>query len=519
PSNRTGTRPRASSTCKTPRHRPTERLCRGPGSRGHRVVVAEKFPEPYTLPRAVHADHEVARILQQVGIRPDTNPAFEPFDGVVEFRNATRETLLELDWRGPGPSGWPVGNFFSQPELERELDARVRTLPAVTVLRGQEVTGYEEVSDGVALTLRTHPHGSEKAPKTITATYLVGCDGANSSTAGLAGLTSKDLGFFFDWLIVDVVPPAGMTFDPLGWQLCDPARPTTLTPAGPGRRRFEFMALPGERREDLDRTERAWELLAPWGLDERNSTLERHTVYRFQARWAQQWRAGRVLIAGDAAHLMPPFAGQGLCAGLRDAHNLAWRLDLVLAGKAGDALLDTYGTERAEHVRHFIELSMRFGEIICVTDPEAAARRDEVLRSAPPPPPESPRLGPGVLAAGNDAAGLNAIQARVRVGHRTGLFDDLAGYGWTVLSTRPFPTLSGAAQAALDRLEVRVVIIGSGLEDVDGRYGAWLRGLGAEAVLIRPDFFVYAAVPSVGDLDRTLVELDAQVPTARALAT
>ena len=148
----------------------------------------------------------------------------------------------------------------------------------------------------------------------------------------LAGLPVNDLGFFFDWLIVDVVLEAPRVFDPMNVQICDPIRPTTAVSGGPGRRRWEFMCLPGERLEDLDDATRAWDLLADWDVHPGNAQLERQSVYTFQARYAARWRDGRVFVAGDAAHQMPPFAGQGMCAGIRDAANLAWKLDLVLAG-------------------------------------------------------------------------------------------------------------------------------------------------------------------------------------------
>ena len=172
------------------------------GQRGFRVVALERYSEIYPKPRAVHFDHEVARILQAVGIRADTNPIIEPYDDWYEWKNAERRTLLKLDWRGVGPSYWHTSNFFSQPELENA--------------------------------------------ETLRARYVVGCDGANSTVRRLLGIDVADLGFFFDWLILDMIPGDPMHFDPPAWQLCDPARPTTIVPGGPGRRRWEFMALPGE---------------------------------------------------------------------------------------------------------------------------------------------------------------------------------------------------------------------------------------------------------------------------------
>ncbi len=487
------------------------------GQRGHRVIVVERYGDIYPMPRAVHFDHEVARILQSVGIRADTDPIIEPYDNWYEWRNADRQTLLKVDWRGVGPSYWHTSNFFAQPDLERELDARARQQPTVTLRRG--FTASDIVADDEGVTLTVQPVGSDAAsrePQTVRARYLIGCDGANSTVRTLTGLQITDLGFFFDWLILDMIPHEPMTFDPPAWQLCDPKRPTTIVPGGPGRRRWEFMALPGEDVNNLNKAETAWELLAPWGVNPANAVLERHTVYRFQAHWAQQWRAGRVLIAGDAAHLMPPFAGQGMCAGLRDVFNLVWKLDLVLGGAADDALLDTYGVERTPHVRYFIDVSIGLGQVICVPGEAQAAERDRNMMasiadpSLAPPPPDPPRLGLGLLSADDPQAGLLSIQSRVEYRGRTGLFDDLLGLGWFVLMVSPQPvTLSDAEQALLDRIGARVLrIAASGsrrdvdavesLGDVDGRYQEWFQALGADTVIVRPDFYVYAATDLAG---------------------
>ncbi len=498
------------------------------GQRGYQVVVIERYADIYPMPRAVHFDDEVARILQSVDIRSDTNPIIEPYDNWYEWRNAARQTLLKVDWRGVGPSWWHTANFFAQPDLERELCARAAAQATVTVRRGLTVVDVQQDDYGVTLVVQptVQSGGAQQnetqQPETVRARFLVGCDGANSTVRKLAGLTVADLGFFFDWLILDMIPHEPMTFDPPAWQLCDPARPTTIVPGGPGRRRWEFMALPGEDINDLNKAETAWEFLQPWGVTPDNAVLERHTVYRFQAHWADQWRSGRVLIAGDAAHLMPPFAGQGMCAGLRDVFNLAWKLDLVLRGVADEQLLDTYGLERAPHVRYFIDVSIGLGRVICVPGQADAAERDKQMiaqlenpRLAPPPPPP-PRLGPGLLAADDPHAGLLAIQSRVTYGNVEGLFDDVVGRGWFILTTAPEVPLPAAAQDTLKRIGARVLRIGppgsAGIDlgDVDGRYLDWLAELGADTVIVRPDFYVYAAADAalVAPL---LAQLDAQL--------
>ena len=475
------------------------------GRAGHRVAVLERWPDFYPKPRAVHFDHEVARILQGVGLRPDESPAIEPYDALYAWRNADRETLLEVDWSGVGPTGWNTANFFTQPLLEAELDALVRAQPTVHLLRGWSAVAVHDDSDAPATVVASQADGDDGpgARRTLTARYVVGADGANSLVRQAIGSTLHDLGFFFDWLIVDLVLHDERTFDPPAWQLADPARPTTIVPGGPGRRRWEFMRLPDESAAELDTTARAWELLAPWGVRPDNATLERHTVYTFQARWADTWRRGRLMIAGDAAHLMPPFAGQGMCAGLRDAMNLSWKLDRVLRGISPDTLLDTYAPERTPHVRGFIDFSMELGKVICLTDPGAAQERDRQMMAAlldpssVPAPPPAPRLGPGLLDTTSSEAGAVSVQAPVVGESASGLLDDVLGTAaCLLLSDAALLPLFAEHRPLLEEAELPLVALGTGpgrgvVVDSTGAYAAWLQGLSAVAVLVRPDHAVY----------------------------
>jgi 2-polyprenyl-6-methoxyphenol hydroxylase-like FAD-dependent oxidoreductase len=475
------------------------------GRQGHDVVVVERYTDTYPMPRAVHFDHEVARILQSVGIRSDDNPIIEPYDDWYEWRNADRQTLLRLDWSGAGPSGWHTSNFFAQPDLERALDAAARAQPTVTVRRGTEAVSMEHDHDFVTLMTRVVSAPVDAPTTALRARYVVGCDGANSTVRALAGIETTDLGFFYDWLILDMIPKGPVEFEPPAWQLCDPKRPTTIVPGGPGRRRWEFMALPGEDINELNKTETAWRLLQPWGMTPDNALLERHTVYTFQAQWAERWRLDRVLIAGDAAHLMPPFAGQGMCAGMRDAANLSWKLDLVLRGTVGDGLLDTFGPERIPHVRYFMDMSIDLGRVICVASEVDAAERDRGMIAAledpslGPPPPEPPRLGPGLLGD-DEYAGRLSIQSRIEYLGEQGLWDDVVGRGWFVLTTQGhLPALSAGVVDLLDRIGARVLRVGppgssvADVVDLDGRYIEWLAEMDVDAVVLRPDFYVYAA--------------------------
>jgi 2-polyprenyl-6-methoxyphenol hydroxylase-like FAD-dependent oxidoreductase len=484
------------------------------GRRGWEVVVLERRPVPYPLPRAVHFDHEVARILQGLGVMGELAAVTEPMDA-YEWRSANGATLLTFGVEGlSGPSGWPSSTMFSQPDLEAALVALVDSLPSVSVRRGDEVAAIEQSEEQATLSLL--PAGGGR-PGTVSARFVLGCDGAQSTVRGLLGTPVEDWGYFFDWLIVDVLPRDARPWRPLNVQICDPARPTTAVSGGPGRRRFEFMRLPDEPVEALATEETAWRLLEPWGLGPETATLERYALYTFAASLVERWRDGRVLLAGDAAHQMPPFAGQGLCSGLRDAANLAWKLDLVLGGHAPDRLLDTYGTERAPQVRAEIEFSVDLGKVICVTDPAEAAVRDEAMTAAvretgPVVPPPEPPIGPGVTRPSDPGAGELCAQGIVEIDGRRGRLDDLVGAGWLLLSRAGDPA-DGLPFALLEwfaRIGGLMVVLDDGpVTDVEGTYAAWMGSLGAGVVLQRPDFHIFGCAPGIEGTPALLADLAA----------
>jgi len=461
---------------------------------GRTVTVLERWPEPYLLPRAVHFDHEVGRILQSCGIGDELRKITEPAD-IYEWRNATGTTLLRFGSPGNGPSGWPASSMFNQPELEQLLDSRAREL-GTDVRRGVEAIAIDEHGDTVTVT------GADGT--TVSASFVVGCDGANSAVRALTGVPVTDLGFFYDWLIVDVILDEPRAFDPINLQICDPARPTTVVSGGPGRRRWEFMRLPHESLDELNDEKRAWELLAPWDVHPGNARLERHAVYTFSARYAEQWRAGRVLLAGDAAHLMPPFAGQGMCSGLRDAANLAWKLDLVLAGVAADALLDSYQSERLPSAKAAIEFSMELGKVICVPNAAEAAARDEAMALAvgdePAPAPGLPDISTGFIHSTTPHAGRQLVQGK----DRGQPFDDVHGTGWRlVVLGADFAAIGGDERAWFESIGGRVVALG----DQDPLYVRWFAEHDTTCALQRPDFYLYGTAPTAATATTLLADL------------
>lgn len=484
--------------------------------RGWRTIVLERRRKPYALPRATSFDGETARLLAAAGIGPELGRITEPANG-YRWRTASGETLLDIEFRTEGPYGWPDANTMHQPALEELLAARAAELPEVTVLRGREVVGITDHAGRVVVTAE----GEDGTTQTLSARWVVGCDGANSFVRHHLDVPVTDLGFSYEWLLCDVELREPGEFVPTNVQICDPARPTTLVGSGPGHRRWEFMRLPGERAAELNREETAWRLLAPFGVTPDTATLLRSTTYMFQARWADQWRVGRVLVAGDAAHLMPPFAGQGMCSGIRDVVNLSWKLDLVLRGLAADTVLDSYTEERRAQVKESILSSVQLGRVICVTDSAAAAERDATVlanrrgRGPSRPEPAKP-LTCGLLyqgSAGEEVArpaGEVVPQGRVSGPGGSGLFDEVVGRGFVLLATAEADVRLDAEQLSfLSGLGAHVVRLlsddqecgaakdgGAGaveVVDVDGVYRSYLARHRTSVLLVRPDYHVFGA--------------------------
>lgn len=467
------------------------------GQSGRRVVIVDRFAEPYALPRAAHFDHEVARILQACGVGDGLPDITEPANR-YEWRNGDGVTLLRLGGDGHSDSAWPGALMFHQPSLEALLLARIDDLPTVELRRGVEVTDLVEHDDSVEL--------ATADGDTIAGRWVVGCDGANSSIRRLIDAPVHDLGYFFDWLIVDVLMHEPRVFDPVNLQVCDPARPTTAVSGGPGRRRWEFMRLPDETIDDLTADGRVWDLLAPWDVRPDNARVERSTVYTFNARHVERWRSGRVLLAGDAAHLMPPFAGQGMCSGVRDAANLAWKLDLVHTGRAPESLLHVYQLERLPGVSAMIDLSVQLGRVICVPDPAEAAARDaamaplvgdEPIAMSSPPGPAAGIVHPSAPTAGR-------LAPQSWVGERR--FDDVHGLGWRLLTVDDPAGLDAViAPGVLDwfaSIGGAVHGLGDDVNDSDGTARRWFAHHGVAWALQRPDIVLYgAAVDAAGAAD------------------
>jgi len=439
--------------------------------RGLGVVVLERDSEVFPLPRAVQIDHEGLRILQEVGCADEVLADSILNDGLT-FLTADHRTLASVTVPPLTPTGWPSSVFIHQPTFESVLRRTVASA-GVDVRLGVEVTALDQDDEGVEVRLSDG--------RTVRARYVVGCDGARSMTRKVIGTALHDTGFEESWLVVDLL----LTDDVPGLptrclQVCDPVRPHTLVPMPTPRFRFEFMLLAGESEEDIRRADVIDALMASW-IDPDLAEVERSAVYTFHGLVASTWRAERVLLAGDAAHQTPPFLGQGMCAGLRDPANLAWKLAAVANGSASDALLDTYQTERQPHAQVVIEAAVGFGQLICLTDPDAARARDEAMLAdyagesvAPdliPPLQEGPAIGHG--------GGMLSSQPRI-LGER---LDDRVGPAFLVCTTEPLDPDSPAARWWTDRA---VVLDAAATPAVTELLA------GSEACVVRPDRYVMA---------------------------
>jgi 3-(3-hydroxy-phenyl)propionate hydroxylase len=350
------------------------------------VTLLERHTQPHPLPRAVHLDDEVARTLDRIGVSEGFLARSRPGSG-LRLLDAGHHVMAEFSRdHQASQHGFPQANMFHQPDLEELMLARIKTHPLITFRRGAEVTGLDDDDAPGPLAadpVRVHARIAGEL-QTFTGRFVLGCDGANSTIRELAGITMDDLGFTERWLVVDIRAEAGLdTWDGVE-QICDPARAATFMHVTGDRYRWEFRLRDGEDEAGLITPAALGQLLQPWTgrSDLAGLQITRSAGYTFRARLASRFRTGRVFLLGDAAHLTPPFIGQGLAAGLRDADNLAWKLAHVLTGRAGNDLLATYDTERRPHATALVKKAVRVGWAMTGGQDRAAAVRRIALTAA-----------------------------------------------------------------------------------------------------------------------------------------
>ena len=480
---------------------------------GHRVVVFERYGGLYNLPRAASFDDETMRTLAKLGLADSLLPTLRVQPN-YEWRNGAGQLLIEQTYANPGRSGWAEWYMMYQPDLEDALDALNRASPLVDVRLNSDVVAVDDCGSRVALAVRG---AAETDP--VTARFVVACDGGNSTVRDRLGVDQDDYGFAEPWMVCDFRFRRPVEL-PNALQLGDPAAPTSIISIGPRHHRFSFMLdSPG----DFER-ERAPELV--WARVSRylrpdDAELIRVATYTFRSLVSRQWRVGRVLLAGDAAHQMPPFLGQGMVSGIRDAQNIAFKLDWVLRDLAPVEVLDTYQREREPHVRTVIERGVELGRMQTVRDPAKAAERDRTLlarREQPEPVPDPsdggvramrfPALVDGLLAtASGPGRGDISVQGVVDDGAVRDRLDQVVECGFQLLLDEELLDAADLSEhlAAARAAGVRVIAFGTParlhphavvVDDVDGTHRRWFDQLGCSAVLVRPDFYVYGTAGS-----------------------
>ncbi|QRK12335.1 bifunctional 3-(3-hydroxy-phenyl)propionate/3-hydroxycinnamic acid hydroxylase [Archangium violaceum] len=485
------------------------------GLYGVRTVVLERDLTPHSQPRAITCDDEAMRIYQAAGLA-DVLDAHMYTCPEVELVGASGELFARLVIQGTDFGyGYSALRFFSQPYLERILRLGLSRFPHVSLRLGQRVEAYSQDSQGISVTVSDARDGSER---TVRARYLLACDGGRSTLRQLAGIdmvgATYDEGMLAISLLLPEPPP------PLCRMVCDPHRHVFVARCAGNELRVECMIRADEKPEDLLKPERIREFISPY-VDPDRATVQRAAAYIFNRRVASRWRDGRLFLLGDAAHLMPPVLGQGLCSGLRDAANISWKLASVVHGHADEPLLDTYELERRPHAEAMLEASVNMGRIVLTGSRPLAFVRDNVFRALDRIPrvqrfirnlefKPRPLIPRGFMlggSRGHSQAPEGTYFPQPRVGAPGGKevrLDELLGPGFSILvhpETREASLRAAQVLAeAIGARCLRIIPPRSGhaqpgeVVDVEGKLDTWFREHRVDIAVLRPDRYLFGAV-------------------------
>ncbi|WP_445672035.1 bifunctional 3-(3-hydroxy-phenyl)propionate/3-hydroxycinnamic acid hydroxylase [Pseudomonas inefficax] len=340
------------------------------GQAGVQVLQIEKLDQLIDYPRAIGIDDESLRTVQAIGLVEQVLPHTTPWHA-MRFLTPKGRCFADIQ-PTTDEFGWSRRNAFIQPQVDAVLHRGLARFANVRTLFSRDVVEFQQDEQGVSLRM----NGPEGCQESVRARYLVACDGGNSLIRRTLDIAFEGKTAPNQWIVIDIAN------DPLGtpnvYLCCDPVRPYVSAALPHGVRRFEFMVMPGETEEQLGKPENMRKLLAKVLPDPDRVELIRKRVYTHNARLASQFRVKRVLLAGDAAHIMPVWQGQGYNSGMRDASNLGWKLALVVKGLAGEALLDTYEQERRDHAKAMIDLSVLAGHVLAPPKRWQGALRDGI---------------------------------------------------------------------------------------------------------------------------------------------
>ncbi len=472
------------------------------GCEGIGTLIIERNPGCVPEPRAIAIDGESLRTLQAVGLTETVLPTLK--QGLVaDYVNGDGERLFQTDLT-PRPYGFCLQNSFDQPTLERQLLAGLARFDCIDVRHSTSLLEFEQSDDAVKAVVQT----AEEDPVEVEAEFMVACDGGRSSVRQALGIAMAGDRLPQKWLVIDTVDKV-LSGEPQCRFFCDPARPAMTLLRPDGERRWEWMLRDGETDGDMLATQRIKDLLAPH-TDPEQVDVYRKCVYGFSAVVAERFREGRVFLAGDAAHMTPPFAGQGLNAGVRDARNLSWKLAATLRGQLPMSLLDSYDLERHDAAKEVIDLAVMLGDQIQPTDPQAAAERDAVFAELNKDPKQAAAFGRDIIApffdvrlkrgwiASDEQAGRLLPQPEVMVEGESALLDDVLGDGFIALNGLGYEVPEAWREHPLwQALSPREA-------PLDPALNAFMGENTDSLLLVRPDRFVLATLTG----DSALTALD-----------
>lgn len=474
-------------------------------------IVLEKLSNTMEEPRAIGIDSETLRTMQAINMM-DAIGEDVCFDvRVTDYINADGKQLFQFDTKGEQPYGFPLFNTFDQPGFDRTLATALTNSKQIKLWFNHELSRFEQNEQGVTV----YAENAQSEPLEITAQYLIGCDGGRSTVRSQLGIQMSGDSNEFPWLVIDTIDPGFASGVPSRF-FCDPNRPGMTIKKNGQQRRWEWMLMPGETPSDLLDDEMINSLIAPY-TDPSQVDVYRKRVYNFSAIIAERWKEGRVFLAGDAAHMTPPFAGQGLNSGMRDVRNLSWKLAMVITDQADPAILETYAEERWDHAKELIQFALNLGEQIQPIDPQKAAERDgfffELQKDENAVDDFVTGLAKSMLARSMDKGivitpGENAINGQLlfqpKVRENSGdevKLDDLLGKGFSILGYNcdPAEELDASLLASWRALGTTTVAIGDSshtgnwAQDHNETLASLFQQGEKTMVLVRPDKFCLAA--------------------------
>ena len=448
---------------------------------GFSILVLEKEKSFYPLPRAVHFDDEIMRVFETIGIT-STFLKHTIINKGTKF--VDKKNRVILDWPRPREiteNGWYPSYRFNQPDLERELRKKLKSYKKVEIKQSSNVKKIINKKNIVNITFEDI---NSKKILNIKSKYLIGCDGANSITRSQMKTKLNNLGFTQKWAVIDLILNKDKKSLPdRTIQYSNPTRPATYCRNVGKRRRWEFAIKKNEKIEKILSDKYIWNFLKPW-LKKKEARMERKTIYTFQSALAKSWKKGRIFLAGDAAHLMPPFMGQGMCAGIRDVSNLAWKISHCLRKKHDDKLLNTYQSERSSNVKEYIETTMRMGEFVnavgkspITSSISADSKGRKSMKSI------KPKLGRGL--------------GKPKDKFRGNIFPQFKNNGKKLdikFSKKPILVLSNKFKQSLSNK------INFYINKSNNKLSRYLENANCEGLIIRPDRFILASIQNLKDV-------------------